>query len=45
MELRDRRILAKMRTEAQLAKKFVDDMDYDGFTRSEVMKRAVAQKD
>ena len=42
MELRDRRILAKMRQEARLVTDFIDGLEFGGFTLNEMIKRAVA---
>ena len=43
MELRDRRILAKIREEAHLISEFVDSIVYDEFKQNEKTKRAVTQ--
>ena len=43
MELRDKRILSKMRDEARLINKFLDGVDYDGFMVNDEKKRAVTQ--
>jgi len=43
MELRDRRILAKMREEARLVSEFIDGIEYDEFNQNEKTKRAVTQ--
>jgi uncharacterized protein with HEPN domain len=43
MELKDRRILAKMREEARLVSKFVDGVEYNRFMQNEEIKRAVTQ--
>ena len=43
MELRDRRILAKMREEARLVSEFIDGIVYDEFKQNEKTKRAVSQ--
>ena len=42
MELRDRRLLAKIREEARLAFDFVSGIEYDGFIENEITKRAVS---
>ena len=43
MELRDRRILAKIREEARLVSEFIDGAVYDEFKQNEKTKRAVSQ--
>ena len=43
MELRDRRILAKMREEARLVSEFINGIEYDEFNQNEKTKRAVTQ--
>ena len=43
MELRDRRILAKMREEACLVSEFINGIVYDEFNQNEKTKRAVSQ--
>jgi len=43
MELRDRRILAKMREEARLISEFIDGINCDEFIKNEKTKRAVTQ--
>jgi len=42
MELRDKRILYKIRIEARHITGFIRDMDFDAFKQNEVTKRAVA---
>jgi len=41
MELRDRRILSKIRDEAQLISKFIYGIDYNTFMQNEIIRRAV----
>ena len=43
MEVRDKRILDKIRSEARLVITFIEDVDYDTFMQSEMTKRAVTQ--
>ncbi|MCL2059757.1 MAG: DUF86 domain-containing protein [Oscillospiraceae bacterium] len=42
MELRDKRILYKIRVEARHITDFIRDMDFDTFKQNEITKRAVA---
>jgi uncharacterized protein with HEPN domain len=42
MDIRDKRIFAKMRVESRLVADFIDQMDFEGYMRNEVIKRAVA---
>ena len=41
MEVRDKRVLYKMRIEAQLITSFIVGLNYDEFVHNEVMKRAI----
>jgi len=42
MDLKDRRVLAKIREEARLITNFIDGLEIDGFLLNELIKRAVA---
>ena len=43
MEIRDKRILDKIRSEARLVIGFVESLEYDTFVQDELTKRAVTQ--
>ena len=42
MELRDKRVLSKIRQEARLVADFIDGLEFDGFISNEIVKRAAA---